>query len=230
MCNLYSMTSNTDVIRNLFKVAVDSTGNLPAHPGIYPNYTAPIVRNTAAGRELALTRWGIPTPPKYLGGKNYDTGETNIRNLKSLHWRRWLGVESRCLVPFTSFAEPERLPTGRSQQAWFAFDESRPLCCFPGIWVSQWTSVRKVKDGPTTSDLFGFLTTEPNAEVRPFHPRAMPVIFRTDEECEIWMTAPLAEAMTLQRPLPDGSLQIAARGTKEDGGPRADAVPAGRLL
>ena len=173
MCNLYSMTTSQEAIRNLFKVAVDNTGNMPRHPGIYPNYMAPIVRNTAAGRELAMARWGMPTPPKYLEGKNYDAGETNIRNLKSPHWRRWLGVENRCLVPFTSFAEPERLPTGKSQQTWFALDESRPLFCFPGIWVPQWTSVRKVKDGPTTDDLFGFLTTEPNAAVRPYHPRAV---------------------------------------------------------
>ena len=90
--------------------------------------------------------------------------------------------------------------------------------------------MRKVKDGPIISDLFGFLTTEPNAEVRPFHPRAMPVIFRTKEECDIWMSAPLAEAAQLQRPLPDGSLHIVARGTKEDGGPRDNAVRAGELL
>ena len=46
---------------------------------------------------------------------------------------------------------------------------------FAGIWTN-WTSVRKVKEGETTNDLFGFLTTEPNAEVGAIHPKAMPVI------------------------------------------------------
>jgi putative SOS response-associated peptidase YedK len=39
----------------------------------------------------------------------------------------------------------------------------------------NWTSVRKVKEGETTNDLFGFLTTEPNDVVGPIHPKAIPV-------------------------------------------------------
>jgi putative SOS response-associated peptidase YedK len=57
---------------------------------------------------------------------------------------------------------------------WFAFDESRPLAVFAGIWT-RWTSVRKVKEGETSNDLFGFLTTEANDVVAPIHAKAMPV-------------------------------------------------------
>ena len=62
-------------------------------------------------------------------------------------------------MPFTSFAENETLPDGSSPPVWFAFDESRPLAFFAGIWT-RWTSVRKVKEGKVTADLFGFLTTD----------------------------------------------------------------------
>ena len=60
------------------------------------------------------------------------------------------------------------------------------------------------------------MTTEPNAEVRPYHPRAMPVVFRTPEGCDAWMGLPIKEAAALQRPLPDGMLRIVARGGRQD--------------
>jgi putative SOS response-associated peptidase YedK len=217
MCNLYSMTSNQDAIRNLFGVVVDNTGNLASQPGVYPDYAAPIVRNSAAGRELVMARWGMPTPPKFLVGKKSDPGVTNIRNPSSPHWRRWLGVENRCLVPFNSFAEPDNGTYGGKAPVWFALHETRPLACFAGIWT-RWTSVRKIKEGEVTADIFGFLTAEPNAEVGAIHPKAMPVVLRTSEEFDRWMTALPAEALKLQKPLPNGALRIVAHGGKVDGG------------
>jgi putative SOS response-associated peptidase YedK len=141
-----------------------------------------------------------------------DSGTTNIRNLDSKHWKRWLGLESRCIVPFTSFSEFNKAEGG---DIWFALDETRPLAFFAGIWTS-WTSVRKVKEGETTNDLFAFLTANPNSEVGAIHPKAMPVMMTSPEEVNTWMNAPAEEAMQLQRPLPDGALRIVARGIKKD--------------
>jgi len=195
----------------------DHTGNLPPFPGIFPDYAAPIVRNQPAGRELMMARWGMPSPAFALKGRNCDPGVTNIRNTASPHWRRWLAQEHRCVVPFTSFSENQHLPDGTKPPVWFALDETRPLACFAGI-VTRWTSVRKVKEGETTNDVFGFLTTEPNREVGAIHPKAMPVILRTKDEIDLWMNAPTPEALKLQRPLPDGALTIVALGQKQDTG------------
>ena len=218
MCNLYSVTKGQAAIRELARAMRDLTGNLPPIPGVFPDYSAPIVRTAPDGvRELAMARWGMPSPAFALKGKKTDPGVTNVRNTKSAHWRRWLGPENRCVVPFTSFSEPEPQPDGKRPPAWFALGEDRPLAFFAGIWVGGWKSVRKVKEGEVEADLFAFLTTEPNAEVGAIHPKAMPVVLTEPEEIETWMTAPAADALALQRPLPDGALRIVARGRKMDG-------------
>jgi putative SOS response-associated peptidase YedK len=49
----------------------------------------------------------------------------------------------------------------------------------------QWTSARTLRDGPITRDVFGFLTTEANAEVRAHHDKAMPVILTTEAERDL---------------------------------------------
>lgn len=195
---------------------LDSTGNLPPMPGIFPDYAAPIVRDTPDGRELALARWGMPSPAFALKGRKTDAGVTNIRNTSSPHWRRWLGIEHRCLVPFTSFSENEHLPDGSKPPVWFALSRDRPLACFAGIWT-RWTSTRKVKEGEVTIDVFGFLTTEPTEPVKSVHPKAMPVILTDPAEMEEWLTAPPKKALDLQRPLTEGLLSIVARGDKRDG-------------
>lgn len=47
----------------------------------------------------------------------------------------------------------------------------------------------------------------------------MPVILTTPEAWDAWMTLPAAEALKLQRPLPDRALRIVAHGAKEDQAP-----------
>jgi putative SOS response-associated peptidase YedK len=227
MCNLYSETKGQAAIRALFRAGHDRTGNLPAFPGIFPDQMAPIVRNGAGGeRELVMARWGMPGPPQF-GGQPV----TNIRNVSSPHWRGWLGSRNRCLVPVTSFCEyadtkPRKTPT------WFALSEKRPLFAFAGL-RTRWRGVRGPKSAPVEGEhqLFGFLTTEPNAMVAPIHSKAMPVILTTAEEFDLWLEGETFEALKLQRPLPNGLLAIVARGEKEDppDGRWLNAAPCARL-
>lgn len=168
-----------------------------------------------------MTRWGMPSPVFALEGKKTDRGVTNVRNTKSLHWRRWLGVENRCVVPLTSFSEFDH---SSKQDVWFALSADRPLAVFAGIRAPQWRGVRKIRTGLETIDLFAFLTTDPNREVGAIHPKAMPVILTEPEAIETWMTAPWEQARALQRPLPDGALVEVARGVKRNPGKVSDVV------
>lgn len=202
MCNLYNQTTAKEAMRRVFPTRrwQDRTGNL-GPSDIYPDRMGAIVRTEGDDMVLALARWGLPSPPQFHSKTGIDRGITNVRNTASPHWRAWLGPDYRCLVPFDRFAEP-----AGGGNVWFTMDGSRPAF-FAGIQVPQWSSIRKLRDGTTTDDLFAFLTCPPNAEVGKFHPKAMPVILTSAEEWETWLTAPWTAASALQRPLPDGSLR-----------------------
>ncbi|SEE86445.1 Putative SOS response-associated peptidase YedK [Rhizobiales bacterium GAS191] len=161
MRNLYSMNRSQDEIRAIVAAMRDETGNQPRLPGIFPDYLAPIVRTGPDGaRELVKARWGMPGPPQF-GGHPI----TNIRNVNSAHWRGWLGPRNRCAVPWTSFCEyadtkPNKTPT------WFSLSPDRPLAFFAGLWTT-WHGKRGTKANPVEGEhtLYGFLTTDANAEV-----------------------------------------------------------------
>ncbi|WP_439546615.1 SOS response-associated peptidase [Sandarakinorhabdus sp.] len=216
MCNLYALTKGQQALRDLARALElgpesDRLGNLAALPGIYPDGEAPIIRmgKSAAdtpGPVLQYARWGMPSPAFALAGKSVDRGITNIRNTASPHWRRWLSPPHRCLVPFTSFAEHVKGEAGFAP-LWFALAAADPLACFAGI-ATRWTGVRKKAEGEVTLTLFGFLTCDPNADVAPHHPKAMPVILTTAEAQRAWLTAEWAAAAHLQRPLTDGGLRL----------------------
>ena len=57
-------TSVQLAISALTRALFDRTGNLAPMPGIFPDYPAPIVRNSPEDCELVPARWGMPSSSK----------------------------------------------------------------------------------------------------------------------------------------------------------------------
>ena len=112
MCNLYSITTVPEAMRELFKVSRDHDrlGNAEPAPSVFPGGTAPIVRHASDGeRELVPSRFGfvLPQRSKKTGEPIQPKFVTNARQEKVRTSPFWRGsfVERRCLVPASAFCE-----------------------------------------------------------------------------------------------------------------------------
>jgi putative SOS response-associated peptidase YedK len=122
----------------------------------------------------------------------------------------WLGKHNRCIVPADLVLRILGYEAAKTPK-WFALSQDRPLFAFAGLWT-PWRGVRGPKSAPVDGqhEVFGFLTTEPNAVVAPIHPKAMPVTLTTPAEVDLWLLADAPKALELQRPLPDHALRVVA--------------------
>ncbi len=247
MCNLYAIMMARAEVAAAARAMRDRNNNQPPNPGVYPDHAAPVILVSEDGqREMRDLRWGMPTSKQALyeaatkradklraKGTEFDfdallkmepdKGTTNVRKTMNArggvnaHWRPWLGPGNRCLVPFTSFSEPDQDFQATRKPVWFALAEDQPLAFFAGIWTPH-ACVRAISKGWEEIEAFGFLTTESAGPVRTYHRKAMPVILTRPEDLDLWLSgAPWEEVRHLQRPLPDHALTLVPPPAKREG-------------
>ena len=225
MCNLYSITTAVEAMRNLFEVAAerDHLGNAEPLDAVWPKYPAPVVRLAeAGGREMLPMSWGFLTAKtsKKTGKPIAPAAWNNARADKVATNGLWKDsfLNRRCLVPASSFCEAK----GRSPARYFWFglagDEPRPPFAFAGLWRDFQPGLSGGQAEETTHTI---ITTTANDIVRPVHPDRMPVIL-DPADYEQWLTGSADEAEALLRPFPAERMRIVAEGAglRSDDGTR----------
>lgn len=221
MCNLYSLNKKRDAVARFFRVSHNRSVAIEPLPAIFPRHVAPVMRLAEDGeREIVTMSWGF----MLLQDGRAPRPVTNVRDdtlRKSKFWRGSF-EERRCLVPATSFCEPN----GDVKPAtwnWFALKghEERPLFAFPGIWRRYRGPVKK--DGPNADiETYAFLTTTPNPLVATINHERMPVLLTREDDLDTWLSGSPDEAAALAREYPPHQMRIVLEGfEKED---RLDAV------
>jgi putative SOS response-associated peptidase YedK len=198
MCNLYSNKVAPDAIARAF----DQLGMTLQFPDGLPNIEpreeiritdpAPIVRWSAGGAgqgsaELVQRRWSWPGP----GGKpvyNFRSDGREFANSQR---------GGRCLIVadgFYEFTTPAEPRPDKRKDRWRFTVAGRDWFCIAGLWRAG-----------EAGEAFTMLTTEPGADVEPYHGRQVALL--PHERWRAWLDGS-GSALDLLGPCPAGTLEV----------------------
>ena len=192
MCNDYRVKVDVESIREGFsdtKIRIrfpEGIPNLEPRDDVRITDTTPIVRaadDETGTADLIQRRWSWPGP----GGKP-------VYNFRSDN-REFGG--GRCLIIADGFYEftANSDPKSKRKHKWLFTKVGEPWFCIAGIWRTS-----------DVGEAFTMLTTEPGADIAPYHDRQIAVLDRKDWAS--WLD-PRISAKELIRQLPEGSLGVA---------------------
>ena len=147
---------------------------------------APILRastGAAGAAELVQRRWSWPGP----GGKPVYNFRSDNREFAS----------GRCLIVADGFYEftQHSDPKSKRKHKWLFTLKGADWFGIAGLW----------RTSPEVGEAFTMLTTEPGADIAPYHNRQIVVLPQSD--FARWLD-PAVPARELLRPLPGGSLEV----------------------
>jgi putative SOS response-associated peptidase YedK len=188
MCNLYTQSKSVDEVARLFSDLQMPLTFPEGIPNLQPREIAitdpgPIVRAGDGAFDLVVRRWSWPAP----GGKPVFNFRSDGREFGS----------GRCLIVadgFFEFTKPED-PKAKRKHKWRFTMRDAEQFAIAGLWRTD----------PGVGEAFTMLTTEPGADVQPYHNRQIVVLAPAD--FARWLD-PAIPARELCKPLPAGSFQV----------------------
>lgn len=208
MCNRFRSDAAKAALAGAMQAQLRLEYDRLPEPELFPRRLAWVAREDDGRRILDTIAWGIPVNMRgKRPGSTITNWITNVRNLSSPFWRPALADPARrCLVPFTSFAEPKPGKDDEGRPACWWFDlPGQAIGAFAGIWRPYTV---QHKGEPLSGVGFAFLTCDPNPLVAPLHPKAMPVILHP-EDYDRWLSADYDEACALASPYPSQLMAVA---------------------
>jgi putative SOS response-associated peptidase YedK len=191
MCNAYEQHVKwVEYVRMMQAIELgiptqQSELDLPEADDVRINDMAPVIRATANDNEVELTpmNFGLPSDqPKRGPVFNYRSDGRNFSNSR------------RCLIPASGFFEFTGTKYPKTKHRFTL--NGAPFMAIAGIW-------REAQGNHSAS--FAMLTTEPGADIKPYHDRQVVVLRPPDWKAWLLLTKPEVE---LLRPLSGGSLSV----------------------
>jgi putative SOS response-associated peptidase YedK len=198
MCGRYSITTNPEAMRQLFRF-LNPTPNLRPHYNAAPTQELPVVRRDRSGaHELVQLRWGLIPAWAKDQRIGYSMINAKAETVAEAPAHRAAFQSRRCLVAADGFYEWRQ--EGKRKLPYRFTLRDGGLFAFAGLW-ERWRRPRQRPGqapdagGDAPLETFTIIVTEANNLVRKIHDR-MPVIIDAADH-DAWLesaetTIPLA--------------------------------------
>jgi putative SOS response-associated peptidase YedK len=166
MCGRFSLHTDEARIREAFHLQGAAPPGLTPRFNIAPGQDVPVIRDTEAGPEMRMARWGLVPHWSKEPKTRYSTINARIETVAEKPTYRHAFRHRRCLIPADGFYEWKVVNGHRIPHHIHMHDDD--VFAFAGLW-ERW------EGGGETLDSCSIIVMPANEVMRPLHER-MPAI------------------------------------------------------
>lgn len=173
MCGRYNLVTDADALIDFFDIecSLADPGLLSARYNIAPGQELPVVRQSDAGRELFMARWGLVPHWSKEARPKFSTINARAETVAVKPAYREAFRSKRCLIPATGFYEWKQ--SGQEKTPCHIRPAGDGLFAFAGLW-DYWQS------GEDSFHSYSIIVTRASGEMQSIHQR-MPVILNPSQ-------------------------------------------------